>query len=123
MRTGPLRRHLLRIERGLASYRPVAPPPTPREPPRAAATLAALDRAYQPGDAIGNREIAAAGAVSRNDAAAILRTLRRYRRPMTGGELLFYGCPGVLAAERDAALSELEARGLVVALDRPYVQR
>jgi|SRR6516165_9772614 hypothetical protein len=71
MRTGPLRRHLLRIERGLASYRPVAPPPTPREPPRAAATLAALDRAYQPGDAIGNREIAAAGAVSRNDAAAI----------------------------------------------------
>jgi hypothetical protein len=55
--------------------------------------------------------------------SAILRTLRRYRRPMTGGELLFYGCPGVLAAERDAALAELSARGLVVAGDRPYLQR
>jgi hypothetical protein len=56
-------------------------------------------------------------------ASAILATLRRYRRPMTGGELLFYGCPGVLAAERDAALSELLARGLVLAGDRPYLQR
>ena len=59
----------------------------------------------------------------RRVASAILRTLRRYRRPMTGGELLFYGCPGVLAAERDAAISELLARGLVLAGDRPYVQR
>jgi hypothetical protein len=42
---------------------------------------------------------------------------------MTGGELLFYGCPGVLAADRDAALSELLARGQVVAGDRPYLQR
>jgi hypothetical protein len=59
----------------------------------------------------------------RRVATAILATLRRYRRPMTGGELLFYGCPGVLAAERDAAISELLARGLVLAGDRPYVQR
>jgi hypothetical protein len=55
--------------------------------------------------------------------SSILATLRRYRRPMTGGELLFYGCPGVRAADRDSAIAELSARGQVTAADRPYLVR
>jgi hypothetical protein len=54
--------------------------------------------------------------------SALLACLRQHGRPLTGGELLFYGSYGVLAAERDAALDRLVAAGLVTAGESPCVQ-
>jgi hypothetical protein len=84
MRTGPLRRRLVRIERGLSAYRPGSRPqavPYPDiAPGRAEAALAALLRVHRPGEALATIDIAAAAGVVPSAAAKIRAYLRHLKR-------------------------------------------
>jgi hypothetical protein len=86
MRTGPLRRRLVRIERGLSAYRPASRAPSVPDPiitpARAEDALAALLAVHRPGEALTVLDVAAAVGVTRNAAAKIRRYhLNRKRWP------------------------------------------
>jgi hypothetical protein len=84
-------RRFLRLERTVLAFRPTpTPPPSPApKPPRADEVLAAVARAFEPGDRVSRRAVAEAAGVTLPAAGAVRRWAMGagqwpYLHPLTG---------------------------------------